>query len=233
MTTISTTVSRDAIERSPDLAHLLNSGVIAVVRLNEPGSLRRAAEAVVAGGIGSFEVTLTTPGAVDAIRELVAATIPGCLVGAGTVLDAATARTVIEAGARFVVSPTLEPEVIDCCVDHNVICIPGAFSPTEILQAWRLGASLVKVYPSCSVGPDFFRNILAPLPFLRMVPSGGMTLENAAEWIRAGAAAVSMAGALVDPVLVKNGGWNELAARARRLVDSVAGARRERAAKIG
>jgi 2-dehydro-3-deoxyphosphogluconate aldolase / (4S)-4-hydroxy-2-oxoglutarate aldolase len=90
----------------------------------------------------------------------------------------------------------------------------------------------VKVYPACSVGPEFFRNILAPLPFLRLVPSGGMTLENAAEWIDAGAAAVSMAAALLDPVLLRNGEWDQLTARAQRLVDSVAGARRELAAKV-
>lgn len=233
MTTVSTAVSRETIDRSADLAHMLKGGVVAVVRLNQAGSLRRAAEAVVSAGIGSFEVTLTTPGAVEAIQELVAARIPGCLIGAGTVLDATTARAVIDAGARFVVSPTLEPEVVECCVDHNVVCVPGAFSPTEILQAWRLGASLVKVYPACSVGPEFFQNILAPLPFLRMVPSGGMTLENAAEWIRAGAAAVSMAGALLDPVLLRNGEWDEITTRARRLVESVAGARRERAARAG
>jgi 2-dehydro-3-deoxyphosphogluconate aldolase/(4S)-4-hydroxy-2-oxoglutarate aldolase len=156
------------------------------------------------------------------------ADIAGCLIGAGTVLDAQTANDVMDAGARFVVSPTLEPDVIRCCVERDVVCVPGAFSPTEILQAWRLGASLVKVYPSCSVGTDFFRNILGPLPFLKMIPSGGMTLENAADWIRAGAAAVSMAAALLDPALVKGGAWDEITARARRLSDSVAAARLER-----
>ena len=174
---------------------------------------------------------MTTPGAIDAVRDLASADIPGCLIGAGTVLDARTANDVIDAGARFVVSPTLEPDVIRCCVERNVVCIPGAFSPTEILQAWRQGASLVKVYPSCSVGTDFFRNILGPLPFLRMIPSGGMTLENAAEWIRAGAAAVSMAAALLDPALVKSGAWGEVTARARRVSDSVAAARLELAGR--
>jgi 2-dehydro-3-deoxyphosphogluconate aldolase/(4S)-4-hydroxy-2-oxoglutarate aldolase len=225
MTTVTSTEPRT---RSADLAHLLKSGVVAVVRMNEAVSLRRAAESVVAGGVGSFEVTMTTPGAIDAVRDLAMADIAGCLIGAGTVLDAQTANDVMDAGARFVVSPTLEPDVIRCCVERDVVCVPGAFSPTEILQAWRLGASLVKVYPSCSVGTDFFRNILGPLPFLKMIPSGGMTLENAAEWIRAGAAAVSMAAALLDPALVKGGAWDEITARARRLSDSVAAARLER-----
>lgn len=228
---MTTATSPDSRTISADLAHLLRSGVVSVVRMKEAVSLRRAAAAVVAGGVGSFEVTLTTPGAIDAVRDLVAADIPGCLIGAGTVLDERTAHEVIDAGARFVVSPTLEPDVIRVCVERDVVCIPGAMSPTEILQAWRLGASLVKVYPACSVGTEFFRNILGPLPFVRMIPSGGMTLENAADWIRAGAAAVSMAAALVDPVLVHKGSWDELTARARRLVESVAAARRELADK--
>lgn len=231
MATVTTTISPDSRTKAADFAHLLKSGVVAVVRMNEAVSLRRAAEAVVAGGVGSFEVTMTTPGAIDAVRDLASADIPGCLIGAGTVLDERTANEVIDAGARFVVSPTLEPDVIRCCVERDVVCIPGAFSPTEILQAWRQGASLVKVYPSCSVGTEFFRNILGPLPFLKLIPSGGMTLENAADWIRAGAAAVSMAAALLDPVLVKNGAWDELAARARRVSESVANARREGAGR--
>ncbi len=215
---------------TPDLAHMLTSGVVAVVRMNEAVSLRRAAEAVVAGGVGSFEVTLTTPGAIDAVRDLASAKIPGCLVGAGTVLDAKTANAAIDAGARFIVSPTLEPDVIACCVERKIVCVPGAMSPTEILQAWRLGASMIKVYPACSVGTDFFKNILGPLPFLRMIPSGGMTLENGADFIRAGAVAVSMAAALLDPALVKRGAWDELTARARKVSGSVAAARAEMSA---
>jgi len=214
---------------TPELAKFLDSGVVAVVRLNEATALRDAAVAVLAGGVSAFEVTLTTPGAVEAVRDLVAANIPGLMVGAGTVLDAESARAVIDAGARFVVSPTLEPEVIGVCVERNVICVPGGMSPTEILNAWRMGASVVKVYPSSSVGPSFISNVLGPLPFLRMAPSGGMTLENAADWIRAGAVAVSMAQAMMDPGVIKQRNWGELTARAKRVVDSVAAARRERA----
>ena len=215
---------------TPDLAHMLTSGVVAVVRMNEAVSLRRAAEAVVAGGVGSFEVTLTTPGAIESVRDLASAKISGCLIGAGTVLDAKTANAAIDAGAHFIVSPTLEPDVIACCVERKIVCVPGAMSPTEILQAWRLGASMVKVYPACSVGTDFFKNILGPLPFLRLIPSGGMTLENGADFIHAGAVAVSMAAALLDPALVKRGAWDELTARARRVSGSVAAARTEMSA---
>ena len=113
-----------ARKESPELTHVLKSGVIAVVRMKEAVSLRRAAEAVVAGGVGTFEVTLTTPGAMDAVRDLAAARIPGCVIGAGTVLDADTAAEVIDAGAQFVVSPTLEVDVIRYCVERNVMCAP-------------------------------------------------------------------------------------------------------------
>ncbi len=218
---------------TPELKQLMASGVVAVVRLNEAVSLRPAAEAVLAGGVGAFEVTMTTPGAVDAVRDLVAAKIPGLLIGAGTVMDVESANAVIDAGARFVVSPTLELDVLDLCVKRDIICIPGAFSPPEIMTGWRRGASIVTVDPSSSVGPSFISNVLGPLPFLRMSPSGGMTLENAADWIRAGAVAVSMAQALMDPTVIKNGDWGELTARARRVVESVAAARRERGAKGG
>jgi 2-dehydro-3-deoxyphosphogluconate aldolase/(4S)-4-hydroxy-2-oxoglutarate aldolase len=212
---------------SPTLRHILTSGVVAVVRMNQAVSLRRAAEAMVAGGVGSFEVTLTTPGAIDAVRELAEAALPGCVIGAGTVLDERTANEVIDAGAQFVVSPTLEEDVIGCCVERGIVCVPGAMTPTEILRAWRLGAPLIKVYPSPSVGTEFFKNILAPLPFLKMIPSGGMTLQNAPEWIKAGAAAVSISNALIDPALIAKGAWAELTARARAFAGAVASARND------
>src|SRR2546425_9550547 len=132
---------------------------------------------------------------------------------------------------RSVVSPTLERGVIRVCRDLNVPCIPGALTPTELLDAWRGGggggeaASLVKLFPASAVGPRYLREVLAPLPFLRVVPSGGVSLENAGEWIRAGAAAVSVGSALVSPELIRNSAWAELTRRARALVDAVAAAR--------
>src|SRR5439155_393645 len=128
--------------------------------------------------------------------------LAGCVVGAGTVLDEAAAHAVIDAGARFVVSPALIPAVMRACRERDVPCMPGAFTPTELLEAWRAGAPLVKLFPAAAVGPGFMRDVLAPLPFLRLVPSGGVTLENAGEWIRAGAAAVSVGSALVSAALL-------------------------------
>ena len=202
----------------------LASGVIAVVRLPDSGDLRGVATALAAGGVGALEITLTTPGALDAIADL-ASHGGGCVVGAGTVLDEKAARDVIAAGARFVVSPTLDRGVVRYSRDQGVACLPGAFTPTELLEAWRAGAALVKLFPASAVSPRYLREMLAPLPFLRVVPSGGVSLENTAEWIRAGAAAVSVGGALVSATLVRDQSWTELTARARALVECVAAAR--------
>jgi len=205
---------------------LLESGVIAVVRAPEAVRLRAVARALAAGGVGAVEITLTTPGAIATIADLAGDEgLPGCLVGAGTVLDEVAARAVIDAGARFVVSPTLDHAVIRVCRERDVPCMPGAFTPTEILDAWRAGASLVKVFPAAAVGPGFIRDVLAPLPFLRLVPSGGVTLENAGDWIRAGAAAVSVGGALLRAALLGHESPAELTARARLLVTQVRAAR--------
>src|SRR2546429_6181914 len=174
----------------PGLDPLLQSGVIAVVRLTEAVPLGPAARALAAGGVGAVEVTLTTPGAIDAIADLASdQKLAGCVIGAGTVLDESAARYVIDAGARFVVSPTLDLSVIRACRDRAVPCMPGAFTPTELLEAWRAGAPVVKLFPASAVGPPYIRDVLAPLPFLRLVPSGGVSLENAGDWGRAGAAA--------------------------------------------
>ena len=199
------------------LERLLATGVIAVVRAREAKGIATIARALQAGGVHAVEITLTTSGAVGAIAEL--ARDEAMLIGAGTVLDAAAAGSVLDAGARFVVSPTLEPDVIRACRDRNVPCIPGAFTPTEVLAAWRAGASLVKLFPAVTVGPGFVRELLGPLPSLRIVPSGGVTLESVGDWIRAGAAAVSVGGALLGAPLA------DLTTRARAFVTAVATAR--------
>ena len=153
--------------------------------------------------------------------------LAGCVIGAGTVLDESAARYVIDAGARFVVSPVLDPAVIRTCRDRDVPCMPGAFTPTELLEAWRAGAPVVKLFPASAVDPGYIRDVLAPLPFLRVVPSGGVSLENAGDWIRAGAAAVSVGSALVSAALLTDESTAELTARARAFVERVAQARRQ------
>jgi len=205
---------------------LFASGVIAVVRLPDAKNLRGAATALAAAGVGAVEITLTTPGALDTIAELATDKgLKGCMIGAGTVLDVKAARDVIARGARFVVSPAFDRFVVRYCRDHHVPCLPGAFTPTELHDAWRAGATAVKLFPASTLGPRYLTEVLAPMPFLRVVPSGGVSLENAVEWIRAGAAAVSIGSALVSAALVKDESWAVLTARARALVQAVAGAR--------
>jgi len=205
---------------------LLASGVIAVVRLPDARNLRGATAALAAAGVGAVEITLTTPGALETIAELASGEgVKGCMIGAGTVLDVKAARDVIARGARFVVSPAFDRFVVRYCRDHHVPCLPGAFTPTELLEAWRAGATAVKLFPASTLGPAYLREVLAPLPFLQVVPSGGVSLDNTAEWIRAGAAAVSVGSALVTGALVREAAWPELTRRARALVDAVAAAR--------
>ena len=199
---------------------LAAAGVIAVVRLRTPLPLG-AAQALAAGGITAIELTLTTPGALDSLAELRAA-LPDCLIGAGTVLDAGSAREVLAAGAQFVVSPVHDAEVHALCRARGVPYVPGAFTPTELFQAHQAGAELIKLFPAGRLGPRYLADLLAPMPFLRLVPSGGVSLENAAEWIRAGAAAVSIGGALLDDGTLDPGVLTE---RARALVSAVRGAR--------
>ena len=206
----------------------LGSGVIAVVRLPAAADFRALAGALVAGGVSVVEITLTTPGALEGVRDLTARDpVPGAVVGAGTVLDERSAHDVIAAGAGFVVSPTLDAAVMRACREANVPCMPGALTPRELLEASRAGASHIKLFPASLVGPRYIREVLAPLPFLRLVPSGGVSLDNTGEWIRAGAIAVSVGSALVSPSLVAEQAWDRLTARARAVIECVAEARRQ------
>ena len=199
---------------------LTGAGVIAVIRLDRrlPAA---AAAAIAAGGIPVLELTLTTPDALASITELRAA-LPECLVGAGTVLDARQARDAISAGAQFCVSPVFDPGAHAVCRDREVLYIPGAFTPTEILAAHRAGAEHIKLFPAARLGPGGLRDILAPLPFLRLVPSGGVSLANTGEWVAAGAAAVSVGTALLESA---DTAPSLLTSRARAFVNAVQAAR--------
>ena len=215
----------DADHRSRTLHSLQFTGVIAVVRLADGGRLREVAHALWEGGVRAIEVTMTVPRAVAIIGELAAELPAGFILGAGTVLDAATARDVIRAGARFVVSPVFKPEIVDACRDEECAVIPGAFTPTEILCAWEAGADIVKVFPSTALGPTYFKDLRGPLPHVRLMPTGGVTRENAGDWIRAGAVAVGAGSALVDPAAVTAGRFDTIRDNARAFIDAVASAR--------
>ena len=200
-------------------------GIVAVIRLKDPAKLRAVVDAIAAGGVRALEVTMTVPGAVGLIREL-APTLPdGFLLGAGTVTDVATARAVIDAGASFVVSPVFKPDVVAACHERDVAAMPGCFSPTEILAAYESGADIVKVFPATALGPQFIKDVRGPLPQVKLMPTGGVTLENAGDWIRAGAVAVGLGSALVDARAIEGDRWDVITANARLVVANVGGAR--------
>jgi len=207
---------------------LERAGVIAIIRMKDPSALRAIVDALVEGGVLALEVTMTVPGAVDLIRAL-APTLPrGFLLGAGTVTDAETAARVVDAGAQFIVSPVFRPALIEACHRHSVAALPGCFTPTEILDAWDAGADLVKVFPATALGPTYIRDVRAPLPHVKLVPTGGVTPENAGDWIRAGAAAVGMGSALLDTAAIAAGQFSKLTDLAARAMRHVAAARETR-----
>ncbi len=200
---------------------LLAGKVVAVIRTKDAARLAGTAEALRKGGVTAIEITMTVPGAVDIIREMARSKGPGMLVGAGTVLDAGMAADVMGAGADFVVSPITDMETIRACRAAGVLVAPGAFTPTEIVSAWRAGADIVKVFPATSLGPQFCRDVLGPLPQIRLMPTGGVTIENARDFLAAGACCVGIGAALVDRKAVEAGDWAALEARARRLMASL------------
>jgi len=215
-----TNVKRAAIAQAIE-----SMGVVAVIRMKDPAKLRAVVDALAEGGVRALEVTMTVPNAVNLIRELAPTMPEGFLLGAGTVIDPDTARAVIDAGARFVVGPVFRPDVIRACHERDVPAMPGCFSPTEILAAHEYGADIVKVFPATMLGPQFIKDVRAPLPQVKLMPTGGVTLDNAGDWIRAGAVAVGVGSALVDAKAIDAGRFEVIAANARRVVDNVAAAR--------
>jgi 2-dehydro-3-deoxyphosphogluconate aldolase/(4S)-4-hydroxy-2-oxoglutarate aldolase len=201
------------------------TGLIAVVRLDDLEPAVELAEALLEGGVRVLEFTYTNRDAGKAIERVRQALEGHCHVGAGTVLDAETARQAILAGAEFIVTPTLRLETIEVCRRYSVTGVIGAFTPTEILTAWEHGADYVKVNPASVAGPQFFKDVLAPLPQVKLIPSGGVTLETGPEFIRAGAVALAVGGHLVDRLAVQRRDWAAITARARAFVDLVAAAR--------
>ncbi len=190
------------MSREKQLARVLECGIVAVVRAATPTNLVDVIAAIAEGGVNVAEVTFTVPNAVDVIRAAKEQLGDRVLLGAGTVLDAETARAAILAGAEFVVSPTLNLDVIKLCRRYDRLVFPGAFTPTEILTAWEAGADVVKVFPADVVGPGFFRAMRGPLPQVRLMPTGGVDLNTASEYLRAGASCLGVGSQLVDPKAV-------------------------------
>jgi 2-dehydro-3-deoxyphosphogluconate aldolase/(4S)-4-hydroxy-2-oxoglutarate aldolase len=215
-----TRASREAITAAVE-----DAGIVAVIRMKEPDKVQAVVDAIASGGVRALEVTMTVPGAIDLIARLAPTMPAGFLLGAGTVVDAETAARVIDAGAQFVVSPVFRRDVIAACHAREIPVMPGCFTPTEILDAWDGGADIVKVFPATALGPGFIKDVRAPLPQVKLMPTGGVTVENAGEWIRAGAAAVGVGSALLDATAIASGDYAGLRSRAERIVANVRAAR--------
>jgi 2-dehydro-3-deoxyphosphogluconate aldolase/(4S)-4-hydroxy-2-oxoglutarate aldolase len=198
------------------------TGVIAIMRAKSSDQLLAAADAIKAGGVQAIEVTMTTPGALDVIRQATERYGADVLFGVGSVLDPESARAAILAGAQFVVCPTLNLKTIELCHRYAIPVVPGAYTPTEILTAWEAGADMVKVFPASVGGPAYFKAIKGPLPQVKLVPVGGVNLDTTADFIRAGADAVGVGGALVSQKLLDAGDFAALTERARRFCQEVA-----------
>lgn len=205
---------------------LLDTGVVAVVRVDEPAELPRLARALLDGGVRMVEITMTVPGALQAIEAMARELEGEALIGAGTVLDATTARLAISAGAGFVVSPCLVPEVIAISHTYGVAVLPGCLTPTEIVAAWSAGADVIKLFPGRVATPGYFSDLKGPFPSIKLMPTGNVDRKTAPEYIKAGALAVGVGKALVDSAAMRAGDWAQITQNAREfraLVDEARG----------
>jgi 2-dehydro-3-deoxyphosphogluconate aldolase/(4S)-4-hydroxy-2-oxoglutarate aldolase len=209
------------------LQRVLDNGIVAVVRSPDGRQLVRVAEALAQGGVEVMEITFTVPNAVEVIRNVRTALGERILLGAGTVLDPETARTAILAGAEFIVAPTVNLDVIRLCKRYGKLVMPGAFTPTEILTAWEAGADIVKVFPADVGGPAYLKAIRAPLPQVRLMPTGGVDLTTAAAFLQAGACCLGIGSQLVEAKAVADGNFDRICDLARQYVAIVKQARSE------
>jgi 2-dehydro-3-deoxyphosphogluconate aldolase/(4S)-4-hydroxy-2-oxoglutarate aldolase len=211
--------------RSEVVAEIERLGVVAIIRMPDPAALRAVVDALAEGGVRALEVTMTVPRAIELIAEI-APTLPSDFIfGAGTLLDGETVRRAVGAGAQFIVSPVFKPDVVKAAHDEGVPVMPGCFTPTEILGAWEMGADIIKVFPATSVGPGYLKDIRGPLPQIKLMPTGGVSIDNVGDWLRAGAVGVGVGSALVDTKAIAAKQFHVIADNARRIVANVAAAR--------
>lgn len=217
------------IKRSMDkktiLERIENPGIVAVIRADSSEQLLKVAEALAAGGVTSMEVTMTTPNALQVIEAVVKEFGEKILMGVGSVLDAETARMAMLAGAEFVVTPVMRPDVIQVCNRYSKPIACGAYTPTEALAAHEAGADYIKIFPADQLGPKYIKNILAPLPMLRIIPTGGVSAETAGSFLEAGCAALAAGSSLVSKDILKSGDWKKLTEAARTFVAAVQAAK--------
>ena len=214
-----------AVRKQVVLHALEETGIVAVIRVDDPTDLLEVSRALAEGGVRMVEITLTVPGALEIIASVSRQLGDAVLIGAGTVLDAATARMAILAGASFVVGPCFDPETVELCKLYDTAVMPGCITPTEIVAAWKAGADVVKIFPGRVGTPGYFQDLRGPLPHIRMMPTGNVDLKTAPEYIKAGAVAVGVGKALVDIAAVKSRQFGVITENARTFRKLVADAR--------
>ena len=215
--------------KSEVIQRIREVGVIPVVRASSPEEAVKVVEAIKSGGVSVLEITMTVPGAVQVIEQLVKRFGDETVVGAGTVLVPEVAQACIDAGAKFIVSPALNLDTVRLCRDQDIPVMPGALTPTEVVTAWNGGADFVKVFPCGAVGgASYIKSLKAPLPHIELVPTGGVNLQTAASFIEAGAAAIGVGADLVDVQAVRAGESEKITAAARAYIDAVRSARESR-----
>jgi 2-dehydro-3-deoxyphosphogluconate aldolase/(4S)-4-hydroxy-2-oxoglutarate aldolase len=215
----------DSMTKQSTIDRILKSGLVAIIRADSAGQLTEACEALIEGGVDCIEVTMTTPGALEAIREASQKLGDRICIGVGSVLDVVTARLAILAGAEYVVTPVVRLDVITMCQRYSKPVFCGAMTPTEALTAHEAGADFVKIFPSNIVGPAYIAAIKGPLPQLRIVPTGGVDEKTCGDFIKAGCCALGVGGSLVTKEILRDKKWDELTSRAKTLVAAVNKAR--------
>jgi 2-dehydro-3-deoxyphosphogluconate aldolase/(4S)-4-hydroxy-2-oxoglutarate aldolase len=213
------------MSKETHLRQILDCGIVAVVRSPDSAQLVEVVRALADGGVTVVEITMTVPDALGVLRQVRQALGERVLLGAGTILDAETARAALLAGAEYLVGPTLNLNVIRLCQRYSKLVMPGAFTPTEILTAWEAGADIVKVFPAEVVGPAFFKALRGPLPQIRLMPTGGVDLTTAADFLRAGACCLGLGSQLVEPRAIAEGNFERIRDLARQYVSVVQSAR--------
>jgi len=217
------------MSRLDDLQRVLNGGIVAIIRAPSSEQLTGVARALFEGGIDVIEVTLTVPNAIEIISQVRQELGDRVLLGAGSVLDTETARSAILAGAEFIVSPTVNPAVIQMCHRYDKAVMPGAFTPTEVLTAWEAGADIVKVFPADIGGPAHLKALHGPLPQIRLMPTGGVNLDTLESFVSAGACAVGLGSALVEKQAAMQGDFERIRSLAEAYVTAMSRARAESA----
>jgi 2-dehydro-3-deoxyphosphogluconate aldolase/(4S)-4-hydroxy-2-oxoglutarate aldolase len=213
------------VSKETHLRHVLDSGIVAVVRSPDSGQLVEACRALADGGVTVVEITMTVPDALDVVRAVRRSLGDRVLLGAGTILDPETGRAALLAGAEYLVAPTLNLDVIRLCQRYDKLVMPGCFTPTEILTAWEAGADVVKVFPAEVLGPAFFKALRGPLPQVRLMPTGGVDLNTAADFLKAGACCLGIGSQLVEPRAVAERNFDRIRELARQYVQIVQQAR--------